>query len=73
MYESSYREPPPYKRPYHLSYQSSYILVLVPLFAYEKELRQIRKYTTINFRIMVWYRAVYSAPGEDDAICNLFK
>ena len=53
MYESSYREPPPYERAYHLSYQSSYILVLVPSFAYEKS---FGRYENVGKSIFVlWF------------------
>ena len=56
MYESSYREPPPYERAYHLSYQSSYILVLVPLFAYEKSFGRYE-----NIRKSVSYHGLVSS------------
>ena len=75
MYESSYREPPPYERAYHLSYQSSYILVLVPLVAYEKSFGRYENVGKSIFCIMVWYREVYSVvdPNEVTAcVSSLF-
>ena len=53
MYESSYREPRPYERAYHLSYQSSYILVLLPLFAYEKSFadENVRKLIFVSWLV----------------------
>ena len=62
MYESSYREPPPFERAYHLSRIPPKLVHfgIGSVICIRKELRQIRKCTKINF-------SVSDLLGPDDA------